>query len=69
MNVILAVKNYISRMIDESGPGMKILLMDRETVRSRFCKTVVAVSVTVTLPPVTMTGGRVWLRLLSLMIY
>ena len=67
MNVILAVKNYISRMIDESGPGMKILLMDRETVRSRFCKTVVAV--TVTLPPVTMTGGRVWLRLLSLMIY
>jgi len=46
MNVILAVKNYISRMIDESGPGMKILLMDRETVRSDFYKTVVAVTVT-----------------------
>ena len=32
MNVILAVKQYISKMIDESGPGMKVLLMDRETV-------------------------------------
>lgn len=32
MNVILAVKQYISRMIEESGPGMKVLLMDRETI-------------------------------------
>ena len=32
MNVILAVKNYISKMIDDSGPGMKVLLMDKETV-------------------------------------
>jgi len=32
MNVILAVKQYISKMIDESGPGMKVLLMDKETV-------------------------------------
>ncbi|XP_033749827.1 LOW QUALITY PROTEIN: vacuolar protein sorting-associated protein 45-like [Pecten maximus] len=31
MNVILAVKQYISKMIDESGPGMKVLLMDKET--------------------------------------
>ncbi|CAG0902418.1 unnamed protein product [Darwinula stevensoni] len=31
MNVIAAVKNYIGKMIDESGPGMKVLLMDKET--------------------------------------
>ncbi|XP_022331631.1 vacuolar protein sorting-associated protein 45-like [Crassostrea virginica] len=31
MNVILAIKQYISKMIEESGPGMKVLLMDRET--------------------------------------
>lgn len=32
MNVIKAVQLYIDKMIDEAGPGMKILLMDRETV-------------------------------------
>jgi len=32
MNVILAIKQYISKMIDDSGPGMKVLLMDKETV-------------------------------------
>ncbi|XP_046584204.1 LOW QUALITY PROTEIN: vacuolar protein sorting-associated protein 45-like [Haliotis rubra] len=31
MNVILAVKQYISKMIDDSGPGMKVLLMDKDT--------------------------------------
>ncbi|XP_044028010.1 vacuolar protein sorting-associated protein 45 isoform X2 [Siniperca chuatsi] len=31
MNVTLAVKQYISKMIENSGPGMKVLLMDRET--------------------------------------
>lgn len=31
MNVVLAVRNYITKMIDESGPGMKVLLMDKET--------------------------------------
>ena len=33
MNVILAVKQYVSKMIEDSGPGMKVLLMDKETVR------------------------------------
>ena len=33
MNVILAVKQYIAKMIEESGPGMKVLLMDKDTVR------------------------------------
>lgn len=33
MNVITAVKMYISKMTEESGPGMKLLLMDKETVR------------------------------------
>lgn len=38
MNVILAIKQYISKMIEDSGPGMKVLLMDKDTVivRSRF---------------------------------
>lgn len=31
MNVILAVKQYVTKMIDDSGPGMKVLLMDKET--------------------------------------
>uniref|UniRef100_A0A6B2ELS1 Vacuolar protein sorting-associated protein 45 n=1 Tax=Phlebotomus kandelakii TaxID=1109342 RepID=A0A6B2ELS1_9DIPT len=31
MNVISAVKLYINKMANESGPGMKILLMDKET--------------------------------------
>lgn len=33
MNVILAVKQYVSKMVEDSGPGMKVLLMDKETVR------------------------------------
>nr|CAG4650853.1 EOG090X03QA [Simocephalus serrulatus]SVE94149.1 EOG090X03QA [Simocephalus serrulatus] len=32
MNVLLAVRMYISKMIQDSGPGMKVLLMDRETI-------------------------------------
>ncbi|KAH9645502.1 hypothetical protein HF086_007018, partial [Spodoptera exigua] len=31
MNVIQAVKLYITRMTEESGPGMKVILMDKET--------------------------------------
>ncbi|XP_015358512.1 vacuolar protein sorting-associated protein 45 isoform X1 [Marmota marmota marmota] len=31
MNVVFAVKQYVSKMIEDSGPGMKVLLMDRET--------------------------------------
>ncbi|XP_076464978.1 vacuolar protein sorting-associated protein 45-like [Babylonia areolata] len=31
MNVILAVKQYISKMIEGCGGGMKVLLMDKET--------------------------------------
>lgn len=32
MNAVLAVKQYVAKMIEDSGPGMKVLLMDRETV-------------------------------------
>ena len=32
MDVVLGVKQYISKMIKESGAGMKVILMDRETV-------------------------------------
>lgn len=31
MNVTLAVKQFVSKMIETSGSGMKVLLMDRET--------------------------------------
>ncbi|PNF35932.1 Vacuolar protein sorting-associated protein 45 [Cryptotermes secundus] len=31
MNVVAAVKMYITRMAEESGPGMKVLLMDKQT--------------------------------------
>lgn len=32
MNVVAAVRNYVKKMTDESGSGMKILLLDQETV-------------------------------------
>jgi vacuolar protein sorting-associated protein 45 len=32
MNVVSAVKMYVTRMAEESGPGMKVLLMDKQTV-------------------------------------
>uniref|UniRef100_UPI00358E64FE vacuolar protein sorting-associated protein 45-like n=1 Tax=Myxine glutinosa TaxID=7769 RepID=UPI00358E64FE len=31
MNVVAAIKAYIIRMVEEAGPGMKVLLMDKET--------------------------------------
>lgn len=39
MNVIKSVQLYIEKMIEEAGPGMKILLLDRETVSlsSKIC--------------------------------
>lgn len=35
MNVLLAVRMYVSKMIQDSGPGMKVLLMDKETVNAK----------------------------------
>ncbi len=32
MNVVQGVKQYVTQMIKESGSGMKVLLMDKETV-------------------------------------
>lgn len=31
MDLVLAVKSYISKMIENSGPGMKAIIMDKET--------------------------------------
>ncbi|XP_043232259.1 vacuolar protein sorting-associated protein 45-like [Amphibalanus amphitrite] len=31
MDVIVAARKYITKMIDESGPGMKVLMLDKET--------------------------------------
>lgn len=31
MNTITAVKQYVSKMVEDSGSGMKVLLMDKET--------------------------------------
>lgn len=39
MNVIKAVQLYLEKIVDESGPGMKVLLMDRETVSAIFEET------------------------------
>lgn len=36
MNVISALKLYVSKMTEESGPGMKVLLMDKQTVRYKI---------------------------------
>jgi len=33
MNLISGIKLYIEKMCTESGPGMKIILLDKETVR------------------------------------
>mgnify|MGYP001791582773 CR=1 FL=1 len=33
MDVVYAVKQYITDMIGQCGPGMKVLLMDNDTVR------------------------------------
>ena len=32
MDVIVAARKYITKMIDDSGPGMKVLMLDKETV-------------------------------------
>ena len=32
MNVVAAVKTYVTKMTEDSGPGMKVLLLDRQTV-------------------------------------
>lgn len=40
MNVVAAVKTYVTKMTEDSGPGMKVLLLDKQTVSllSRFHK-------------------------------
>lgn len=38
MNMNVAIKLYIDKMVDEAGPGMKMLLMDKETVRKTKIK-------------------------------
>lgn len=32
MNVVAAVKTYVTKMTEDSGPGMKVLLLDKQTV-------------------------------------
>lgn len=38
MNLITALKFYVTRMTEESGPGMKVLLMDKQTVNTTYFK-------------------------------
>ena len=33
MDVIASVKFYLNKMVEECGVGLKVLLMDKETVR------------------------------------
>lgn len=35
MSVVTALKLYITKMTDEAGPNMKVLLMDKQTVKQR----------------------------------
>lgn len=32
MNILSAVRLYLSGMVDQAGAGMKVLLMDRDTI-------------------------------------
>lgn len=34
MDAVQAVKHYIHKMIEDAGPGIKALLMDKETVNN-----------------------------------
>lgn len=34
MDIIKAVQLYLDKIVAECGPGMKVLLMDKETVRN-----------------------------------
>ena len=36
MSLIQVVKNYVTKMITESEPGYKIMLMDKETVSKQL---------------------------------
>ena len=38
MNVSQAVKQYVTQMIKDSGAGMKVLVMDKDTVREKHPK-------------------------------
>lgn len=35
MDVSQSLKFYINKMVDEAGPGIKALLMDKETVNKK----------------------------------
>lgn len=37
MSLVQVIKNYVTKMIKESEPGYKIMLMDKETVSERPC--------------------------------
>lgn len=41
MDVITAIKLYVNKMTNESGPGMKVLLMDKETVSCKIANNMV----------------------------
>lgn len=38
MNVILVVKQYVIKMIEDSGFGMKVFFMDKEMVNGQLVK-------------------------------
>jgi hypothetical protein len=40
MNTITAVKQYVTKMVEDSGSGMKVLLLDKETVCAMFYFTI-----------------------------
>lgn len=46
MNVITALKCYVSKMTEESGPGMKVLLLDKQTVSNNFGTSIISTTCT-----------------------
>jgi vacuolar protein sorting-associated protein 45 len=43
MNTITAVKQYVTKMVEDSGSGMKVLLLDKETVCAMFYFTILLI--------------------------
>ncbi len=59
MDVVVAVKQYITRMIKESGAGMKVLLMDKQTVK-QILLTFALLCFKTTPPPPYRSVSLVW---------
>lgn len=53
MDVIASVKFYLNKMVEECGVGLKVLVMDKETVsdRQRSTTNLTSIKLTIKLVP------------------